>query len=166
MNNINEFTGIPYGFISANSLDPELVQELMYGSEAIDLSYRNYYKETAQTVFHAYREFDQIAKIPVESGFHKIEELIDNVDDSSRELFELFLEGYECSEPEIMGTYQEVAYLTSWLGGALHFFILNSPVTTNSARAASPCVPNCGILDTLDGEEFSYDVPADWRIEE
>ena len=31
---------------------------------------------------------------------------------------------------------------------------------------ASPCVPGAAILDTLDGSECGYDVPADWRWKE
>lgn len=57
----------------------------------------------------------------------------------------------------------KVHYRTSWLGGALHVWIFLSPFTTDKARRASPCVPNAGILDKLDGSVTAYDVPADWR---
>jgi hypothetical protein len=72
---------------------------------------------------------------------------------------------YEQYEPHIEGEAEGVKYSTSWLGGALNFFIFKSPFMTGAARRASPCVPNCGILDVLDGEVTSYNVPPDWRAE-
>lgn len=73
------------------------------------------------------------------------------------------IELYECEEPTIEGCVDDVMYCSSWLGGALNFFIYCSPHTTEKARRASPCVPNVAILDCLDGEECGYNVPDDWR---
>lgn len=70
---------------------------------------------------------------------------------------------YYCDEPYITGNYEGVNYSTSWLGGALNFFILESPVITENAKRASPCVQNCGILSKdMDGGVQSYSVPNDW----
>lgn len=134
MVNINTKTGIAYGYIAANALDSEIVDELLHGSQAKDLSYEEALKE-------AFPEGD-------DTGCTEQD----------------FADGYECEEPNIVGTYHGVSYGTSYLGGALNFWIFESPITTDKARLASPCVPNAGILDTLDGSVTSYDVPADWRF--
>ena len=76
----------------------------------------------------------------------------------------------ECEqESYIHGEYEGVKYATSWLGGALNFFILESPVITTKACRASPCVPNAGILkhpeDPEGGSVESYGIPEDWWAE-
>ncbi len=53
--------------------------------------------------------------------------------------------------------------VNSYFSGALNFVILKSPNITNNATKGSPCVPNMGVLDSLDGDYQCYDVPADWR---
>lgn len=148
--NINAETGIAYGYISANALDPEVVERLMNGSWAIDHTYDA-----------ALAEIEEEALIAAaENGINEFD-----YEDWTEAYVDERMEEYTCDEPEISGTYEGVSYRTSWLGGALNFFIFDSPVTTDKARRASPCVPNAGILDTLDGSETSYDVPADWRAE-
>ena len=72
---------------------------------------------------------------------------------------------YEQDEPLIEGNVCGVHYRSSWLGGALHFFIMESPHITDCARFCSPCVPNAGDLDNMDGTYTCYDVPANWRDE-
>lgn len=118
--NINPETGVAYGYVSANSLHPEVVDELLYSYNMV---------ASGSLPDHLGDEFDD--------------------------------------QPEAAGfTPEGVRYCTSYLGGALHFFILQSPVTTDRARRASPCVPNAGIIDTLDGNVSSYDVPDSWRCSE
>jgi len=134
--NINPETGIAYGYISANSLDSDLVQELLYGPKAIDESYADAYRDAFP----------------------------DNPEsDADYAAVQAFNDSYECGESTISGELDGVTYRTSWLGGALNFFILKSPWTTDKARLASPCVPNAAILDTLDGSVTGYNVPDDWR---
>lgn len=129
MTNHNPETGIAYGYISANELDQDLVQELLYGRQARDLSY-----EEAQI---AWAELD---------GYNAPEE------------FE-----YECEEPIITGTYEGVTYCTSWLGGALHFFIYQSPII-EKGRPCSPCVPLALDLGSVGkGNYEGYGVPQGWR---
>ena len=131
--NINPKTGIAYGYISANALDDEVVEELMYGGQATN--------ETADEARDAWlADAENIGKDECE-----------------------FWDQYCDYEPTISGEYEGVVYATSWLGGALNFFILQSPVVTDKACLASPCVPNAGILDKLNGGVASYDVPPDWR---
>lgn len=86
-------------------------------------------------------------------------------------------------EPITVGTCEGVTYQTCWLGGALHFFILRSPVV-QKVKTCSPCFPGAGDLDNikslpveaspeLEGDFTvgyvpyadctAYAVPADWR---
>lgn len=105
--NLHPATGIAYGFVAANELDPEIVDALMAVSDD---------------------DFD--------------------------------------GEPYAEGVYDDVRYRTSYLGGALSFFILESPVVTDRAGLASPCVPNAGILSyTMDGGVQAYSVPEFWWMQ-
>lgn len=113
--NVNPKTGIRFGLISASSLSPELVEELMAGSQAKSA----------------------------------------NPDDGQ--------DDYAC-EPEIYGLLDGVAYETAWFGGALSFFIVKSPHITYSAPLCSPCAPNAGNLDKLNGSYTCYNVPRKWRV--
>ena len=151
--NINPDTGIAYGYISGNALDPELVHELMYGRQARDLKHAEAWQE-----FGARTKQDWLQTGGTEDDFDE---------EAHRDRFN---DDYEAEEPTIEGEidcpgYGIVQYATSWLGGALNFWIFKSPFTTDKARRASPCVPNAGVLDTCDGDVTAYDVPADWRFE-
>ncbi len=127
MMNINEETGIRFGFISANSLHSDVVDDLMFNF-GTDLDYEEYVKENPDE---------------------------EDADD------------YYNDEPDIEGEMEKVKYATSWLGGALHFWIFESPYKTQCALC-SPCVFNVGDLGNI-GEDYvdvAYDVPKEWRTEE
>lgn len=152
MLNRNPNTGIPYGYISANHLDQEVVNKLLWGVD---------------TVNHTEREI--VIDFAVNEGF---EPCGDQESDyyGAMEWLEEHVEHWDDEVPVaeeciVTGTYEGVGYQSSWLGGALNFWIFESPVTTRKGRAASPCVPGACILDTLDGDEYGYDVPADWRAD-
>lgn len=151
--NVNANTNIPYGYISSQALDPEIVDDLIYGFQARDRSFEAWCDEVTKEATTAAREVD-----PLMSDNDLDEFVEDYVEKAQEEYFN--------PEPLIEGEYKGVCYATSWLGGALNFFIFESPVTTDKARKASPCVTGAAILDTLDGDEFGYDVPADWRWKE
>lgn len=153
--NINPDTGIAYGFISADSLHPEVVHALLYGGGATDLTYKTQVEDFLAEQRQLHADSPIGSNPPFDSGGEFDEEWA--ADD--------FHERYCGDEATIAGMYQGVTYCTSWLGGALNFFIYESPDTTDKARRASLCVPNVGIIDTLDGSVTSYDVPADWRQE-
>ena len=135
--NINEDTGIAYGYISARSLHDDVVDDLLYGDQARDLTIEWYEQE--------YR---------AENGLSPDDPLPDD-----------WCDNYDAEEIEVIGTLDGVEYQTSWLGGALNFFIFKSPYITDKAGRASPCVPGAGILDNLSRDVTAYDVPPDWRIE-
>lgn len=106
MQNRNSKTGIPYGVISAHSIDPEIVQELLYGPQAVH-------------------------------------------DDE---------EDYEEAYTE--GVLDNVHYATCWLGGALNFFILESPVI-HKGFPCSPCIPGACNVDQV-GDYEGYGIPVSW----
>ena len=143
--NMNHETSIHYGIIRANSLDWEVVDDLLY-RHGTDLSYQEAYAEIAIKVWR-----------DVLGGEVKF--------DDAEEEIERRTEGIQIEEPIVEGTYAGVTYRTSWLGGALHFFIFDSPCI-NRYALCSPCVPNAGDLDSpdIDGIE-TYDVHPEWRRE-
>ena len=148
--NVNAATNVPYGYISSQALDPEVVDALIYGSQALDRSFVDWLENVTEEATAAAREVDP------DMSADNLAEFVENyVENAQEEYFD--------PEPLIEGKYEGVCYATSWLGGALNFFIFESPARTNKARKASPCVPGAAILDTLDGNEFGYDVPATWR---
>ena len=146
MVNANPTTGVRYGYISANSLHPEVLDELLYGRQATDLSYENFKTE----VYAAMRAGldDWLSVRAIDAAF-----------DAAIEEAE-----FNCDEPIHEGEYEGVRYRTSWLGGALNVWIFKSPVVGNYAEC-SPCVPGAGNLDCpdLDGV-VCYDVPKEWRV--
>lgn len=151
--NTNARTGIPYGYVAALALDPEIVDRLLFGAQARDLAFERFCAETQCEVEIEAAERGFVHGSPdwesfVERGF---ERRVSNYAGPDEYDVEGYLDGVE--------------YGTSYLGGALNFWIFKSPCTTDKARRASPCVPNAAILDVLDGSEFGYDVPGDWRDE-
>lgn len=150
--NTNPETGIRYGVIAINNLDPDVVDELWYGGGAVDLSYQAAMEELdAEIGWEAARL--------IETGELQAEDrdwYVDRETDKHRDDIQI-------DEPTIEGTYEGVKYQISWLGGAPLLFVFESPVISR-ARPCSPCVPNGGDLDNLceDGVEC-YGVPDDWR---
>ena len=140
--NVNELTGIRYGIISANSLDGELVHDLLY-YEGEDLSWR---------------EVEEEIKIAMREEGVTEEDWDRTLDDRLSDVY--------IDEPIVEGECEGVKYRTSWLGGALHFWIFESP-RIGLYSECSPCCPNAGNLDSPndDGVEC-YDVPKGWRVDE
>jgi len=169
--NINPDTGIAYGYISANALDSDLVSELQMNGTDV------YYAEALEEAQKEAANNDEVQAEYVDSGqcaeaqWTRADEderfwatlawVKENWEGSRRE--QEFNDSYQPDEPIHEGTHEGVKYRTSWLGGALNVWIFESPHITHSARRASPCVPNAGILDTLDRDVTAYDVPEDWR---
>lgn len=148
--NINPKTGIAYGYIAANALDSDLVNDLLQGNGVTGFKDDGWIDYKAACV-NEYRQENEA-------------ETEDMTDDEVWDEIEMeACDRYESGETTVRGEYEGVHYMTAWLGGALNFFIFHSPIVTDKANRASPCVPNCGILDELDGDVTSYNVPDDWR---
>lgn len=175
-------TGTRYGYISANSLDPDVVDEMMYGSQATDLTYQQALEELKATIEREAEHIEEEALIALGEVDYALrhsdaaqEDAIDaaytrrGYDD--REDFiatrtEQESEHIQIDEPIHEGELDGVQYRTSWLGGALHVWAFESPHTGLYAEC-SPCVPGAGNLDCPDVDGvLTYDVPADWRASE
>jgi hypothetical protein len=171
--NVNPESNIAYGYISANALHPDVVDELQNGTDV-------YYEEAKEDAQRQAANDDEVQAEYVDSGecteaqWEKADEderyretlhwVKENWCGSNRE--QSFNDSYSPDEPVHEGEREGVKYRTSWLGGALNVWIFESPHITHLARAASPCVPGAGILDTLDGNVTAYDVPPKWRDDE
>lgn len=143
MVNANPTTGVRYGYISADSLHPEVLDELQ--QRGVNICYQE-----------ACEELEAAIRMAVGDFFSRRE--TQALVDYALEIFE-----YECDEPIHEGEYEGVHYRTSWLGGALHVWIFESPETGHYAEC-SPCVPGAGNLDCPDLNGVAcYDVPKGWR---
>lgn len=148
MANANPTTGVRYGYISANSLDSEILDELQYGMQAVDAHFEELQTEIEEALSSV------LSKYLYDKW--EIEDVIDLA-------IEHVGNNWHEDEPVHEGEYEGVRYRTSWLGGALNVWIFDSPVTGHYAEC-SPCVPGAGNLDCpdLDGV-VCYDVPKEWR---
>lgn len=170
--NINPETGIAYGYISADSLHPDVVQTLqdngtdVYWDEALSEAkkeWANSEEVIKDMPFYctdnnlgAYDKMDEDDQYRA-----RLQYVRDNWDGSRAEYS--FSDNYQPDEPIHEGEYEGVKYRTSWLGGALHVWVFFSPFTARTV-ACSPCVPNAGDLDNVgNGDYECYDVPPDWR---
>jgi hypothetical protein len=181
MTNQHPDTGIRYGYISARSLDPDLVHTLMY-EVGTDLTYAEAVREVRLMVeneadlleeacaealrerdFHITEDpmYETLLETEIESaylrcGYSDREDYIDvRVDRTSEHIY--------VEEAIVEGEYAGVKYRTSWLGGALNFWIFESP-RAGLYQECSPCVPNAGNLDCPDNDGvLTYDVDPDWR---
>lgn len=150
--------GIRYGYISANILDGDVVQDLMFGSHAKNLSeIAAIEEETARQRSAWEDECESLSVAAQEAGTDLV------LDD-----FEVELDNFEsCVDEAIVeGTLEGVTYRSSWMGGALHFFIFCSQIV-GRFDTCSPCVPGAGNLHSRNSDGvFSYDVPPTWRLED
>lgn len=186
--NVNAETGIRFGVISGNSLDPDVFDDL-YFYQGTNVSYEEARKE-AEIEFG--REWDDLyeqAEIAASETDH-------NMSDEERERFierwfeeqnqidvrqnyvesqlQHWVDNYEDNEPTIEGEYEGVSYGVSWLGGAPLVWVFQGP-TGYVNRLCSPCVPGAADLDSgfvldndlgKDSGYFAYVVPADWLRKE
>ena len=140
--------GIHFGYIKADSLDPEVIDGMQAVKSCEDLTLED---EMHTALFGIAR--DALSDLDAQ--------------DFAQEALALLLE-YNIEpthEATHEGVLDGVKYRTSWLGGALHVFILRSPHITR-CRQCSMCVPNAGNLDQIDEDGIeTYDVPKDWRAE-
>lgn len=147
--NVNPETLIRYGIISSNSLNSDLVQELQ-------MTGKDLHWEDALADLKAQIERE------VESGELELEDADDEYTMREERLGDDFYDDEPVHSFEVNG----VKGQTTWLGGALLIWIFESPLRTN-ANLCSPCVPNCGDLDSLNPDGYEcYTVPEDWKNHE
>lgn len=157
--NTNQATGIRFGIIGSRNLDSDVVDSLLYGCKAVNISEREAFDDLAKN--HGWEPIG-------EPDYTLSSDLVDaNGLTASEYLNDIGLDDVEIevSEPVIQGEHQSVHYRSCWLGGALMFWITESPVITH-CRPCSPCVPNAGDLDSPDADGVeAYGVPKDWLSE-
>lgn len=187
--NFNVNTGLPFGVISGNSLDSEVMSDLFYGVGSRNLSEDEAYDEEKKRLASEWDDHLEQADIAaaevdpnmsgadyerfIEKWFEdrKIESDKESYVSRHLEEFGQYLE-IEC--PIIEGEADGVRYRISWLGGAPLVWSLNGPAGTVRSLC-SPCVPGAGDLDSgfvLDAEEDSVEdaakgfrchcVPREW----
>lgn len=182
--NTNPDTGIRYGVISCNSLDSDLVQELMFGPQAVDLDYQNAYREAKNEARLRFdREVEEAEIAAAEIGDlteTQIEAHMENwlevnlghsdLDDYVESALEKFSDMYQGDEATIEGTYQGTPYHITYLGGAPILYVVGGE-TGYAHRLCSPCVPGAADLDggfseyfggSDGGQHHCYVVPLDW----
>lgn len=147
MTNINPETGIRYGCVYLNSLDPDTAAWLWDDAENLSEAeaYAELKSEIEAQVMEECPDLDE-SEIEIE-----VEKLLDCA-----------AQDIEIDEPTLAGTCEGVRYEISWLGGAPLLWVLESPVISK-ARLCSPCCPNAGDLNSLDDDGYEcYGIPADW----
>lgn len=191
MTNTNPETGIRYGVIYMNSLDPDVANELWgYGSTQVrDLSYEAALKFLQREIQEEADNIEDEASIAIEErGYNTDREYEDLLEEEieaaygrrgydSREDFidgeiERLSDRIEIDEPMIQGEMDGVEYEISWFGGAPLLWVIKGPIGLAN-KLCSPCVPGAADLDSgfrdLCGDDedgFSgyecYVIPADW----
>lgn len=178
MTNINPQTGVRYGTIYLNSLDPNVADELFYGSQATNLSEQRAYEELKHEIERdadgieddvriaiAERDYamlsnDNLMEREVEAAFQRLGYA--DRDDYIDTRLELESQDMQIEEPTISGTLDGVKYEISWLGGAPLLFVLESPVISK-AKLCSPCVPGAIDLDSPANTGYEgYGIPENW----
>ena len=169
--NFNSTTGVRYGVIATNSLDPDLVDDLFYGPQATNVTEEEAYAEAKAEIKSEYLALVDEAKISAtESGAdrepnfdpelyqerwfedkgYKYDDEESFIDIKLRNYFD----GLQIEEPTITGTYEGVTYQIGELGGASMLWVIEGP-EGNARSLCSPCVPNAADLDrgfVLDSE--------------
>lgn len=170
--NTNPETGIPFGYIRADYLDSDVMNDLQMNGT--DVYYEDALKDAKGEVV---REW--VAKI-VATGVLELIEVTFDEDDLTQMVEKhveaewdgsdwetRFHDSYNPDEPIHEGEKDGVKYRTSWLGGALNVWIFESPFTTDCAREASLCVPHaCNLDQDGEGSYPGYTVPDAWLTEE
>lgn len=152
--NTDPETGIRYGIIAANGLDPEIIERIQSTGRDVHWEQR-------------LEELRLETNADVEDGLISEDEFDASLDRRIEECSDRFYDDEPVHEFEIDG----VKGQTTWLGGALMVWVFDSP-HTGVFRLCSPCVPNCCDLnspvDVLRDKvgEIGYDVPPDWRYTE
>ena len=159
MTNINPETGIRYGCVYLNSLDPDTAAWLW--DDAENLSEAEAYAELKSEIERdadniedevriavSERDYSMLAndrymEDEVESAYNRLG--YDDRDDYIDTRLERESGGIEIDEPILIGTCEGVRYEISWLGGAPLLWVLESPVISK-AKLCSPCCPNAGDL--------------------
>lgn len=179
MNNVNPETGVRFGYIATNLLNPDLVHELLY-VHGTDQTYKAAYDEAKAGYIKEFNDAMEEAETAATETDHGMCEadresfiskhMKDNHDIDNEEYdaegwaefkLEQFSDTYSADEPITTGEHEGVTYQTSWMGGALNLWIFKGPEGF-CRNLCSICVPNAANLDQgflLDEEAGTEDEP-------
>lgn len=152
--NIHPQTGIAYGYISANAMNPETVFYLI--ERGTSLTYQSFLDDLRSEIINELASVLKLDASDIRENEHLMEQVNSTVEYRSDE--------YQPEEEIHEGVTDGVKWQTSWLGGAMNFWIFESPYLINGSRA-SPCVPNACIAGHP-GPVAGYGVPPDWLSDE
>lgn len=164
MNNVNPETGVRFGYIATNLLNPDLVHELLYVhgtdetyKQACEEAKAGYIKDFNDAEDECEIAADEIDRNMVEADREEFitkrmrsEHGIDTEEYDAESWAEFKLEEFSdthsADEPVTTGVHEGVTYRTSWLGGALNLWVFKGP--EGFCRSlCSICVPNAANLD-------------------
>lgn len=139
--NTNTKTGLPLGVISGNSLDGEILSDIIMaaGNVVFDRERDEFSIELAEKVGVNSPEYDE--------GLEK------------------FGDSFECQEPCADVEFRGIHLHVSYLGGAPIIFSYDGP-TQKVASYCSPCVPGAADLDSGKGELECHGIPSSWLYSE
>lgn len=167
--NTNPDTNIRYGVIAMDSIDSYIADELWFGPDATDETYAAAY-EDAKAQFQAEWNdaLEDVTGMSESAAEHYLEGKFgtDDMDEYVEGSLVDWSDCYQSDEPTIYGTYKEIEYQITWLGGAPNLWVIKGPMTYVT-RLCSPCCPNAGDLHSgFDPDGFpTYTVPQDWISE-
>lgn len=162
MPNYNLNTGLAFGVVSFNNLQPWCLDALFYGDQAKDLSWEAALEELkaeGRAQFDHLLDQAEIAASETDGGMSDTErerfiesffverEALTDRDEFVEAYVERGRESIDISEPIIEGVYDGISYLISWLGGAPLLYSLDGPAGV-AVSACSPCVPGAADLDS------------------
>lgn len=146
--NMNPETGIRYGIVAANSLDPEIVDEMQSRGKDLHI-------EAASA--------DLEAAIRGACGDYLSKSSCDDLVSHAQDLL---CDDFYDDEPIHSFDIDGVKGQTTWLGGALLVFLFESPFT-DQFDLCSPCVPGACNCDSPNPDGYvGYTVPEDWKYHE
>lgn len=173
--NYNRETGIRYGMIAMQSLDPDLYNDLMnLPNPSQDSAFREYLIDFIDNagVDLTEEQMLEFEKAQEDPDTTILQELAESIGSEIEDRFwggsvsDDFWDAYDEGDVGAEGVIDGVTVHLADLGGAHVLWVFDSP-HVGKYRECSPCVPGAGDLDSPDPEHGveTYDVPADWRYD-
>ncbi|WNA15647.1 hypothetical protein XaC1_4 [Xanthomonas phage XaC1] len=160
MTNVNVSTGISYGVINANVIDGDVLHNISFGSNSIDITM------LSLRIDHAQSQEDINFVLPVislsESANRFYNRVQEALDATSIDWDSFYTEHEEINSDVYSAIVDgcEVLYSTD----SNTITVIDSPYTDKFARC-SPCYPGAGDLNTRDNDGINtYTVPSDWIV--
>ena len=178
--NIHPVTGIRYGVINANSVNPYALDDIL--SQGVDETYESLCTEIKEVVE------DELANLSsygpsynlVDAVFYRLKDVLPYSAEFESDLIELvnengtehshdmmidwienkLSESYEAQDTTYI--YKKDGYIILFFTGTNELMVLESPYTAK-VRLCSPCAPNAGDLDSPDPHGYeTYALGPDW----